>query len=1035
MENVRALVVPPRGRSLFVLLFLASCTGGEELLLPGDGVPAAITVVEGDRQSGVVGEPLADPLIVQVTDSRERPVEGVTVGFAVTSGGSGAEIAPASTTTNSDGLADARVVLGTKIGTQTGEARVVVPEGRQPVRTTFSATALSESANRMAAVAGQDQTGHVGMPLDDRLVIEVTDGFGNPVAGVPISWAVEGGGSVSAEIVDTDDDGRARVERTLGPAVGRQATIASSEGLAGSPVTFVHTAVAGNASRLIVVSGDDQTAAAGSLLPAELVVRLVDADGNGVPNTAVTWVVATGGGSVTPENTTTDDEGRTTAQWTLGDAVGEQRLDAVVSGVGVATFRATATAGAPASLFIRTQPSPSARNGVVLDRQPVIQVRDARGNDVSAAGIPVSVAVEGGGELGGTIQVNTDAAGRATFTNLSISGSPGPRTLVFTAPGYASVTSSGIDLAAVGTTTTITNDSPDPSAAGSTFTVGFRVGSPGATPTGSVTVTVSGGTPSCTAPLSGGAGGCSLTLNIVGDRTLTATYSGSAGFSPSSDTEPHRVESTVPTPIATTTTITGDSPDPTVSGTTFTVSFRVASGGGTPTGSVRVTVSGGTPDCTGTLSGGIGSCNLTLNTVGDRILTATYSGAPGFLGSSDREPHRVNAPAPSNEPPDADFNWHCEDLTCHFTDSSEDDDGAITNRNWNFGDGSTSNEVNPSHTYATEGNYTVILTVTDNGGLSDDARDVVDPKAPPPQVLGIGRQPSSSATVGEPLGRQPLVRLQAGGNDIARSGVVVTASIASGSGSLGGTTTATTDGDGRAEFTNLSINGATGPHRLRFTADGFAEVISDQISVEKASSSTALAHTPNPSEAGTPFTVSVSVTSGGSTPVGQVNVAASGAGSVRECTITLSGGTGNCQLNLDADGTLTATYTGDDLHNPSEDQKSHKVNPAPPPPPAATTTAITAVDGVTAPPTASVDGVPITVSFTVTSDGGVPDGNVQVSDGAGAGCTETVATGSCSFLPSSTGPRTITAAYQGNSSFAPSTSGGWAHSVDPPPGP
>jgi PKD repeat protein len=92
----------------------------------------------------------------------------------------------------------------------------------------------------------------------------------------------------------------------------------------------------------------------------------------------------------------------------------------------------------------------------------------------------------------------------------------------------------------------------------------------------------------------------------------------------------------------------------------------------------------------------------------------------------------VNAPAPSNEPPDADFNWSCDDLTCHFTDSSEDDDGTITSRNWNFGDGSTSNEVNPSHTYATEGDYTVILTVTDNGGLTDDAQDVVDPEAPPP---------------------------------------------------------------------------------------------------------------------------------------------------------------------------------------------------------------------------------------------------------------------------------------------------------------
>ena len=34
---------------------------------------------------------------------------------------------------------------------------------------------------------------------------------------------------------------------------------------------------------------------------------------------------------------------------------------------------------------------------------------------------------------------------------------------------------------------------------------------------------------------------------------------------------------------------------------------------------------------------------------------------------------------------------------------------------WNFGDGSTSTEVNPTHTYTTGGNYTVVLTATNNG--------------------------------------------------------------------------------------------------------------------------------------------------------------------------------------------------------------------------------------------------------------------------------------------------------------------------------
>jgi PKD repeat protein len=54
-------------------------------------------------------------------------------------------------------------------------------------------------------------------------------------------------------------------------------------------------------------------------------------------------------------------------------------------------------------------------------------------------------------------------------------------------------------------------------------------------------------------------------------------------------------------------------------------------------------------------------------------------------------------------------------LTVSFTDEST---GTITSYLWNFGDGSTSIEKNPSHQYNTAGAYTVKLTVTGPGGSS-----------------------------------------------------------------------------------------------------------------------------------------------------------------------------------------------------------------------------------------------------------------------------------------------------------------------------
>jgi PKD repeat protein len=815
-------------------VLLGGCGGGDGIILPRDAEPAEITIVDGDEQRGRVREPLNEPLVVQVTDTRGRPVPGATVAFELTAAGS--EVVPHEKSTDADGLADARVVLGTTIGRQTGNARVVTPEGRPPVQTGFSAMALSESANRMEPVAGQDQTGHVGRPLDDRLVVEVTDGFGNPVAGVPITWTVEGGGSVSPTLVDTDEDGRVRADRTLGLTIGRQTTIATSEGLAGSPITFVHTALPGDASRLIIISGDGQTAASGSPLPAPLVVRLIDAEGNGVDRTAVAWVVAIGGGNATPDNSTTDSEGLASGQWTLGETLGPQRLDAVVSGVGVASFNATATAGAPASLFIATQPSSSARNGVPFERQPVIQIRDARGNDVALAGVPVSVEIaSGGGELSGTRVRNTDAAGRATFTDLAIAGDPGPRTLDFTASGYAKATSSPINITAVATITTITSDSPDPSVAGSVVTVNFGVTSPAGIPAGSVTVSITGSTPP--------------------------------------------------------------------------------------------------PPCTVTLSNGTGTCQFTLNVVGDRLFTATYSGGPGLSGSSDTEPHTVVSQPPQNKTPTAEFDVACSDLTCTFTDKSKDDDGTIVSRSWDYGDG-TSGAV-PSHTYGVAGTYQVTLTVTDNGGAVDSKTHDAKPTAPPPQVLEIDRQPAGSAIVGEAFDPQPRIQLRAGGRDVETAGVVVSASIASGGGTLGGTTTATTDGNGRAEFSNLSINGASGPHTLRFTAAGFAEVISRTIDIGKAGSTTTItSDEPDPSIAGSVVTVNVQVSSGIGIPTGTVTVSVSGASPPPPCTETLSNGTASCQftLNIVGDREFTAEYSGDGLHNDSQDQEPHRVDPAPPPP-------------------------------------------------------------------------------------------------------
>jgi PKD repeat protein len=70
-------------------------------------------------------------------------------------------------------------------------------------------------------------------------------------------------------------------------------------------------------------------------------------------------------------------------------------------------------------------------------------------------------------------------------------------------------------------------------------------------------------------------------------------------------------------------------------------------------------------------------------------------------------------------------------LTVRFTDQST---GNITSRRWNFGDGETSAETSPRHTFQAVGTYNVILTVTGPGGSSSVTRQITvqNPSVPAP---------------------------------------------------------------------------------------------------------------------------------------------------------------------------------------------------------------------------------------------------------------------------------------------------------------
>jgi PKD repeat protein len=85
-------------------------------------------------------------------------------------------------------------------------------------------------------------------------------------------------------------------------------------------------------------------------------------------------------------------------------------------------------------------------------------------------------------------------------------------------------------------------------------------------------------------------------------------------------------------------------------------------------------------------------------------------------------------------------------LTVTFTSTSSDPDNDPIRYHWDFGDGSSSDEPNPVHTYTKLGPFEAVLTVSDtNGGRSTTAPIVIVPdnNAPQPQITA----PADGSTV------------------------------------------------------------------------------------------------------------------------------------------------------------------------------------------------------------------------------------------------------------------------------------------------
>ncbi len=107
---------------------------------------------------------------------------------------------------------------------------------------------------------------------------------------------------------------------------------------------------------------------------------------------------------------------------------------------------------------------------------------------------------------------------------------------------------------------------------------------------------------------------------------------------------------------------------------------------------------------------------LDLSTLGAGNYTAMFTLTEG--GTCAQIEHTVAVP----DAPTANFNFTstCDGITVNFTDSSfAVDSSVIVDYDWDFGDGGTSTDMNPTHVFPASGDYDITLTVTDDNGCQN----------------------------------------------------------------------------------------------------------------------------------------------------------------------------------------------------------------------------------------------------------------------------------------------------------------------------
>jgi adhesin/invasin len=353
---------------------------GSPLTFTAAGTTAAtqIAINGGNGQSAAAGTTVAVPPSVIVRDASNNPVSGVSVTFAVATGG-GTVVPTTAVVTNASGIAQATSwTLGATAGSNTLTATSTGLTG-SPV--TFTAAGTVGTAAKLALTTPASGA-FAGAAFTTQPVLAIKDAANNTVTSsiASVTMSVSAGATTVGTVTVNAVSGVATFTNAgITGTAGTQYTLTfASTGLTSATQNITPT----GPSHVVAFAGGNGPGLVGYAVNVRPAVRVTDASNNPVPGASVAFAVASGGGNVSGGATTTNSNGvAQVGAWTLGAVAGTNTLTATVTGTGITGNPVTfADTGYAAGYDIQIQyygPTPSATiqaamNAAVAKWQSVI---------------------------------------------------------------------------------------------------------------------------------------------------------------------------------------------------------------------------------------------------------------------------------------------------------------------------------------------------------------------------------------------------------------------------------------------------------------------------------------------------------------------------------------------------------------------------------------------------------------------------------------------------------------------------------------